>query len=134
APILLEVARRRALELALDKIRPERARGLGLRSVGKGKGLGEILKGLANKEAWAEFALEDNPLGRKILFDQARKETLKKTRGKYPAPEKALDAIRAGLEGGREAGLQAEAKAFGELVVSDVSKRLVEIFHANTAL
>ncbi len=33
-----------------------------------------------------------------------------------------------------KAGLEAEAPAFGELVVSDVSKRLVEIFFATTAL
>ncbi len=80
------------------------------------------------------MALEDNPLGRKVLFDQARKQLLKKTRGKYPAPEKALEAIRVGVESGRKAGLEAEARLFGELVVSDVSKRLVEIFFATTAL
>ena len=42
--------------------------------------------------------------------------------------------IRTGLESGHQAGQEAEAKAFGELVVSDVSKRLVEIFFATTAL
>ncbi|MFT3837703.1 MAG: fatty acid oxidation complex subunit alpha FadJ [Myxococcaceae bacterium] len=134
APILLEVAKRRARELAEGTLKVERRRGLSFKSVGQGKGLAEILKGLANKEAWAEFALEDNPLGRKVLFDQARKELLKKTKGKYPAPEKALEVIRAGLEGGLKAGLDAEAVAFGELVMSDVSKRLVEIFFATTAL
>ncbi|HEY8208823.1 MAG TPA: 3-hydroxyacyl-CoA dehydrogenase NAD-binding domain-containing protein, partial [Myxococcaceae bacterium] len=49
-------------------------------------------------------------------------------------PERALEVIRAGLEGGMRAGLEAEATAFGELVISDVSKRLVEIFFATTAL
>ena len=63
-----------------------------------------MFKGLANKEPWAELALEDNPLGRKVLFDQARKQLLKKTRGQYPAPEKALEVIREGLERGCEAG------------------------------
>ncbi|MBI3183800.1 MAG: fatty acid oxidation complex subunit alpha FadJ [Myxococcales bacterium] len=133
-PILVEVAKRRAAELAARTLRPERARGLGLRSVGKGKGLGEILKGLANKETWAELALEDNPIGRKILFDQARKQLLKKTRGKYPAPERALEVVKVGMEDGMRAGLAIESKAFGELAVSDVSKRLVEIFFATTAL
>ena len=47
----------------------------------------------------------------------ARRQLLKKTRGHYPAPEQALEAIRIGLETGRKAGSEAEAKLFGELVV-----------------
>ncbi|MBX7115893.1 MAG: fatty acid oxidation complex subunit alpha FadJ [Myxococcaceae bacterium] len=134
APILLSIAKRRAHELGNGQLKLTRARGLAFRSVGKGQGLADILKGLANKEAWAEFALEDNPLGRKVLFDQARKQLLKKTKGRYPAPDKALEVIRVGLESGMKEGLEAEAQAFGELVKSDVSKRLVEIFFATNAL
>ena len=133
-PILLEVARRRALELAEGTLQVARRRGLGSLALSRGKGLADILKGLANKEAWAELALEDNPLGRKLLFDQARKQLLKKTKGKYPAPERALEAIRVGLENGMEQGLAAEVRFFGELVTSGVSRRLVEIFFATTAL
>lgn len=136
APILRDIAVRRARELAEGTLKVERPRGQGLKAVaqqGK-KGLGGLLLGLANKEMWAEVALEDNPVGRKVLFDQARKQLRKKTRGKYPAPEKALEAIRIGVESGRAAGLEAEARFFGELVMTDVSKRLVEIFFATTAL
>src|SRR5215470_9823696 len=129
-PILLDVAKQRARELASGKLRPERKRGL----VSSGQGVSGLLRGLARKEAWAELALQDNPLGRKILFDQARKALLKKTRGKYPAPEKALEATRVGLESGMEKGLATESRFFGELVVSDVSRRLVEIFFATTEL
>ncbi|MBX7099824.1 MAG: enoyl-CoA hydratase/isomerase family protein, partial [Myxococcaceae bacterium] len=129
APILRQVALKRAQELAAGTLAPERGRGF----TPEGKGVAGILKGLANREAWTELALEDNPLGRKVLFDQARKVLLKKTRGQYPAPEKALEVIRLGLDKGQAAGLEAEAQAFGELVVSDVSRRLVEIFFATTA-
>ncbi|HLL52371.1 MAG TPA: fatty acid oxidation complex subunit alpha FadJ [Myxococcaceae bacterium] len=132
-PILRDIAKRRALELAEGKLAPERRHGVP-RPGGKRGGLKEILRGLANKETWAELALEENPIGRRILFDQAKKQLQKKTRGKYPAPERALEVVRVGQESGFEAGLKAEAKAFGELVVSDVSKRLVEIFFATTAL
>jgi 3-hydroxyacyl-CoA dehydrogenase/enoyl-CoA hydratase/3-hydroxybutyryl-CoA epimerase len=131
-PILKEIAIKRALELADGSLKPDRSRGL--KSVGKGSTFADILKGLTNREAWAEVALEENPLGRKVLFDQARKQLLKKTRGKFPAPEKALEAVRAGLEKGMKGGLEVEAALFGELVMSDVSKRLVEIFFATTAL
>ena len=55
-------------------------------------------------------------MGRAFLFDQARKQLRKKTRGHYPAPEKALEVVRTGMEKGMEAGLKAEAAAFGELL------------------
>ena len=131
-PILKQIAVTRALELAQGTRVPDRRRGLS--TVTASKSFGAIIKGLTTKESWTELALEDNPLGRKVLFDQARKQLLKKTRGRYPAPEKALEVVRAGLDRGLAAGLEAEAAAFGELVVGDVSKRLVEIFFATTAL
>lgn len=129
--ILKKVALQRARELAQGTLKPERERGL---TPSMGKSLPDFVRGLTNKDAWTEFALEDNPLGRKLLFEQARKQLLKKTRGKYPAPERALDVIRTGLEKGMKAGLEAEALTFGELLMGDVSRRLVEIFFATTAL
>lgn len=135
-PILRSVALQRARELSAGALKVERPHGQRLKAVAaqSKKGLAGMLGSLASKELWAQVALEANPLGRKILFDQARKQLLRKTRGKYPAPEKALEAIRVGMESGRKAGLEAEARLFGELVVSDISKRLVEIFFATTAL
>ncbi len=133
APILKEIAIQRANELANGTLKIERKRGLAP-AITQSRSFSEILKGLTNKEAWAELALEDNPVGRKVLFDQAKKQLLKKTRGKYPAPEKALEAVRIGLDKGMKAGLEAEAQFFGELVMSDVSKRCVEIFFATTAM
>ncbi|RKH46068.1 fatty acid oxidation complex subunit alpha FadJ [Corallococcus sicarius] len=135
-PMLKALAVRRAAELAAGTLKVERAH-QGFKAVaqsGKTKGLAGFFQGLISKDLWAEAALEDNPIGRKVLFDQAKKALLKKTRGKYPAQEKALQVIRVGLESGRKAGLEAEAKAFGELVFTDVSRRLVEIFFATTAL
>lgn len=123
-PLLVEVARQRARELAdgtLDLARL-RAKKPSLASPGA---LSERLK---------QLALEDNPVGRQLVFRQAKARLLEKTLGHYPAPLRALDAIREGSERGFEAGLEAEAKAFGELAVSDVSRRLVEIFFATQAL
>ena len=132
APILRAVALRRARELAEGTLKVERPHGL--KAVTKAKGLVGVLQGLASKELWTGVALEDNPLGRRVLFDQARKQLRKKTRGHYPAPEKALEAVRIGVEQGRAAGLEAESRFFGELAVTDVSRRLVELFFATTAL
>jgi 3-hydroxyacyl-CoA dehydrogenase/enoyl-CoA hydratase/3-hydroxybutyryl-CoA epimerase len=82
----------------------------------------------------AGLLLERNPLGRKVVFRQARKEVIKKTGGHYPAPLAAVTAIEHGLANGVKAGLQMEAKLFAELAVSDVSRKLVQIFFATTAL
>jgi len=127
-PILLEVARKRALELASGELRPQRTK-LDFKG-----GLPKFLRSMADAEVLQAVALEDNPLGRRILFQQARKALLRKTHGHYPAPEKALDAVRVGVEKGADEGYRAEAHLFGELLVSEVSRRLVEIFFATQAL
>jgi 3-hydroxyacyl-CoA dehydrogenase / enoyl-CoA hydratase / 3-hydroxybutyryl-CoA epimerase len=76
-----------------------------------------------------EMLLEKNPVGRKILFDQARKRTLEQTRGHYPAPLRAIEVVRVGIEQGVKAGFDAEARAVSELATSKISKNLVHVFH-----
>src|SRR6185295_17628637 len=75
-----------------------------------------------------ELLLEKNPVGRKILFDQARKKTLEQTRGHYPAPLRAIEVVRVGIEDGVKAGFDAEARAVAELATSRISKNLVHVF------
>ncbi len=82
----------------------------------------------------AGFALEKTPVGRKVVFSTARKQVLKRTGGHYPAPLAALRAVEHGLAHGIEAGLNMEAAEFAELAVGDVSRKLVQIFFATTAL
>jgi 3-hydroxyacyl-CoA dehydrogenase/enoyl-CoA hydratase/3-hydroxybutyryl-CoA epimerase len=114
-PILVEVAAQRALALA--------SKG------GKKKG-----KKLPDSDELKEWALTETPLGRKVVFDQAKKALLEKTRGNYPAQEKILGVVKVGLEKGFEKGLEAEAEAFGELLVSPQSTQLMSIFFATTAM
>jgi 3-hydroxyacyl-CoA dehydrogenase/enoyl-CoA hydratase/3-hydroxybutyryl-CoA epimerase len=76
-----------------------------------------------------EMLLEKNPVGRKILFDQARKKTLEQSRGHYPAPLRAIEVVRVGIEQGVKAGFDAEARAVAELATSKISKNLVHVFH-----
>lgn len=122
APAIVEqVAVEKATELA-DKPRSK-----------KTSGLRAWIDRLDSDEL-QQMALEDNPVGRKVLFDQARKHLLKKTRGNYPAPEKILDVVKAGLQRGRKAGLQAEREAFGQLLHTPQAKELMQIFFATQAL
>jgi 3-hydroxyacyl-CoA dehydrogenase / enoyl-CoA hydratase / 3-hydroxybutyryl-CoA epimerase len=75
-----------------------------------------------------ELLLEKNPLGRKVLFDQARKRTLAATGGHYPAPLRAIEVVRVGIEEGRQAGFAAEARAAADLATSPVAKNLIHLF------
>jgi len=78
--------------------------------------------------------LDRNPAGRWLVFSRARAEVLKKTRGLYPAPLAALEAVQHGLEYGVQAGLDSEAAHFAELAVGVVSRNLVQVFFATTEL
>ena len=78
--------------------------------------------------------LDGTAAGRRLVFRAAEKQALARTGGHYPAPLRALEAVRTGLEQGITAGLAAEHRAFGELAVGDVSRKLVQVFFATTAL
>ena len=110
--ILLETAMRRVRALARGEATPARSR----------------------SRSGRDMLLEGNALGRALVFKQARVTVLKKTRGHYPAPLAVLEAVATGYHRGFEAGLLHEARQFGALAVSPVSRQLVSIFFATTAL
>lgn len=85
----------------------------------------------AAKKDLKDKLLEDNPVGRKVVFDQARKMVKKQTMGNYPSPLAIIDCIEFGLENGLEAGLKYEAKRFGELAMTPVARALMSIFFAD---
>ncbi|HLV60362.1 MAG TPA: fatty acid oxidation complex subunit alpha FadJ [Fredinandcohnia sp.] len=118
-PLLLQVAIDRARALGEGR-HPTKARRGGLRP--------------PSAERLRNLALEENPLGRRLLFNQARKQALQKSRGHYPAIPAAIEAVQVGIEQGMRRGLEKEAELFGQLAVSDVSRQLVRIFFAQTAL
>ncbi|WP_034916198.1 fatty acid oxidation complex subunit alpha FadJ [Erwinia sp. 9145] len=74
------------------------------------------------------------PGGRDLLFSLAARQAAAKTKGNYPATGKILSVIRTGLERGSSAGYDAEAKAFGQLVMTPESAALRSLFFATTEL
>ena len=80
------------------------------------------------------WVMDRSAPGQALVLKRARAMTLKQTGGHYPAPLAALDAVRYSLANGMEQGLEHEAELFGQMAVTDVSRRLVEIFFASTAL
>ena len=135
-----QVSAKKALKLGLvdDVVPPsillETAAELALSRIGYKPKPESFIEQLRDKDALAEAALTKNPVGRKVLFDQARKQLHKQTRGNYPAQDLIIDVVRAGLEGGFQAGLDAEARAFGRLLMSPEAANLMSIFFATTAL
>jgi len=86
------------------------------------------------KSELSRAVLEDNPVGRKLLFRKAREMVEKQTRGHYPAQPAIIDVLQTFASDGFEASRAVEARAFGELAVSPVARRLMEVFFATTAL
>ena len=78
--------------------------------------------------------LDENRVGRALVLRQARERIVARTRGHYPAPLAALDVIATGYAHGTDRGYREEARLFGELAVSEVSRQLVFLFFATTAL
>ncbi|MBI4956080.1 MAG: fatty acid oxidation complex subunit alpha FadJ [Myxococcales bacterium] len=115
-PILVRVASELALALA------------------EGAALSQPRKSPPPVERLKTLALEKNPLGRRVVFRQARAAVKKSTGGRYPAPGRILDVLETFAKKGFEASRAVEAEAFAELVTGDVSARLVGIFFATTAL
>jgi 3-hydroxyacyl-CoA dehydrogenase/enoyl-CoA hydratase/3-hydroxybutyryl-CoA epimerase len=121
--ILFDVAIKRALELAN---RPR-----------KQASFVDRIRSKPAQEALTELALEDNPIGRRVLFKKARQMTMKKTKGHYPAASAVIDVLEAFGNGGKkgfDASADVEARAFGEMVVSETAKQLIGIFFATQQL
>lgn len=116
APILLQTA----VALALQLRQQRRA--------------GRKISGLFSLKGLTRLALEDNPLGRRLLFQKAREQTLSKTKGHYPAPLRIIDCVETGASQGFKKGLEAEAQGFGELAVTPQARQLMHLYFASTAL
>jgi len=111
-PALEEVAVQCALDLADGKLKPKR-----------------------KKKALANQLLEDNALGRAVLFDQARKQVQKASGGHYPSPFAILDCVQKGYSGvSKDEALAYEAERFAGLAATKESEALISIFNNMTAL
>merc|ERR1719474_2027491 len=86
-------------------------------------------KSLVDKATKAALGVEK---AKDYVFNTAKGKVLKQTNGLYPAPIKILESIRAGLDGGPDAGYKAEREKFGELVATNESKGLISLFNGQT--
>ncbi|MGZ3578682.1 MAG: fatty acid oxidation complex subunit alpha FadJ, partial [Syntrophales bacterium] len=78
--------------------------------------------------------VESTSLTRSVVYKKATKLVQKQTWGNYPAPFKIIECVKTGMEKGPAAGMEAERKKFGELVVSPQTRELIQIFLSMTAM
>lgn len=74
-------------------------------------------------------SLLETPLGKPVVFSQAKKMVLSQSKGFYPAPLKALEVIQKtyGMSN-RSRALEIEMQGFVEVAVTPVSKNLIDLF------
>jgi 3-hydroxyacyl-CoA dehydrogenase/enoyl-CoA hydratase/3-hydroxybutyryl-CoA epimerase len=72
------------------------------------------------------------PVVRSFVLDRARKATIAKTRGNYPAPLATLRCVEVGLAKGESAGFDQESVGFGLLSASPEAKALMGLFLSTT--
>ena len=83
------------------------------------------------KQGLRNSFLENTPLGRAVFFDQAGKNVIKKTKGFYPAPLKAIEVIKRTYGQNEERGSLLESETFSKLAVTEISKNLIKVFYLN---
>ncbi len=141
-----------SLELILTgkKVRPKKARKLGLADEVVpvqilGRRAREAALELANRSgmAWERQEGRQKALTtrfaetygvRSAIYSKAKSDLKEKTKGKYPAPMWALEAVRKALRVSLEEGLAEEAKFFGQAAVSEEAKSLIHLFETTTEL
>ena len=94
-----------------------------------------LLKNKPSKKQSKTFfnrVLEDTPVGRSVLFSQARKRAGKKSRGNYPAIPAIIDCVEAGYSKGVKAGYEKELELFESLMLTTESAALRSLFFKMT--
>jgi len=75
-----------------------------------------------------EKSLNNTSVGRNLMLKRAGELVMKKTGGHYPAPLRALQVLKETRGMPLEEGLKVEARGLGDLIVTSVSKKLIQIF------
>lgn len=98
----------------------------------------DILSGQSNlktrKSSLLDKALNSLPVGQNLVFKQARKGVLEKTKGFYPAPLKILETVQNSLHLPLHEAFKHEAEAFRYLLERSETANLMNLFFVNQEL
>ena len=121
----------------VDRVLPRRqfrerslefARSLAGRAGSAGGGGGRGPARSRRRRGISGWLLDGTPPGRAVVLRTARKQVLKRTRGRYPAPLEILEVARKGLGRPVATSLKLETKAAGELLASPQCGNLLFLF------
>jgi 3-hydroxyacyl-CoA dehydrogenase/enoyl-CoA hydratase/3-hydroxybutyryl-CoA epimerase len=73
--------------------------------------------------------MEGTPFGKSTVASTATKMTLKLTKGKYPAPIRAIEVVVANYGAPRDAAMKREAVEFGKLVKLGQHRTMIQVFN-----
>jgi 3-hydroxyacyl-CoA dehydrogenase/enoyl-CoA hydratase/3-hydroxybutyryl-CoA epimerase len=91
----------------------------GLKEIGVQKVLELSRRGTGRKRRRSLIdAFLESPLGRKIVFKQARQTVMRQTRGLYPAPLEIINSVEYGYKKGLQKGFEADIERFVKLAMS----------------
>ncbi len=79
-----------------------------------------------------QWLLEGNPVGRALLFREAKKRAIHESQGNYPAVPAILDCVETGIRNGVEAGFARERALFEPLLLTPESRAMRSLFFAMT--
>ncbi|MBL6785062.1 MAG: enoyl-CoA hydratase/isomerase family protein [Rickettsiales bacterium] len=82
-----------------------------------------------NKALINKIKLFDN-----IILNKAKKNVIAKTSGHYPAPLKALEVLKKSYRTSINQGLDIELNGFADLIESDITKNLINLYFVNESL
>lgn len=88
---------------------------------------GKYKKPSAKKDLGTWF-LQDTPVGRSLVFSQAKKDVLKKTKGFYPAPLEIIQLISKTYGKSSPGAYRQESEHFSNLGTTEISKNLIKVF------
>uniref|UniRef100_A0A7S1YNE5 Trifunctional enzyme subunit alpha, mitochondrial n=2 Tax=Grammatophora oceanica TaxID=210454 RepID=A0A7S1YNE5_9STRA len=91
------------------------------------------LKAKIKKKSWMNWAIEDTPMGRNMMWQQIDKMVEKNAGGNYPAPLKIIEAVQYGLQEPKKR-YQKERELFAELAATKESEALIGIFDGMTQM
>ena len=80
-------------------------------------------------KGWVNILLDRTFIGQAILKSQTKIFILKSTKGHYPAPLAALEVVTKNYNSSLKSAQEREARAFGKLAISEISKNLIRVFY-----
>jgi len=91
------------------------------------------LKSKRKAKSWMNRLLEDNSIGRRLIWNQIDKMVKKNTDGKYPAPFAIIQCVQHGLEN-PSTKFKNEREQFAKLAATPESEALIGMFDGFTQM